>query len=98
MQLPGSSFRTRSTDHVRNRANAVDDGQRASPGGARDRRVFALIPTTTGANAKPLSGASTARRAAAYRAHIERLPTAVRTRVIGRSWHAGCPVPLRDLR
>jgi len=59
--------------------------------------VLALTLTTTGANAKPLSGASTARRAAVYRAHTERLPTAVRTR-IGRSWCAGCPVPLRDLR
>jgi hypothetical protein len=61
--------------------------------------AIALALTVTGASAAPLAAAVTeGRHASAYRAHIQRLPAEVRTRMIGRSWHAGCPVPLHDLR
>ena len=51
------------------------------------------------ADANPLrSPVDAAERAADFHAHIQRLPAPVRSLMIGRSWHAGCPVPLRDLR
>jgi hypothetical protein len=51
------------------------------------------------ATANPLASMATAaRHAPAYRSHIERLTAPTRKLMTGRSWHAGCPVPLRDLR
>src|ERR1044072_4900668 len=49
------------------------------------------------ATAVPLASAASSSRHG-YRSHIERLPTPTRKLMTGRSWHAGCPVPLRDLR
>jgi D-alanyl-D-alanine carboxypeptidase len=61
--------------------------------------VLALMFAATGAHATPLGAATSAqRRTATYRAHIQRLPAPVRKLMTGRSWHAGCPVPLHDLR
>jgi hypothetical protein len=50
-----------------------------------------------GATADPLSSTTVAGRRT-YRAHIERLAKPTRKLMTGRSWHAGCPVPLHDLR
>ena len=33
-----------------------------------------------------------------YTASISRIDSATKARMIGSSWHAGCPVPIRDLR
>ena len=61
--------------------------------------LLAAVLTMPGANATPLASATTAaHRGTAYQAHIQRLPASIRTLMVGRSWHAGCPVPLRDLR
>jgi hypothetical protein len=35
---------------------------------------------------------------AAFHASVTRLPPQVRDRIVGSSWHSGCPVPLRKLR
>jgi D-alanyl-D-alanine carboxypeptidase-like protein len=35
---------------------------------------------------------------AAFQSSVSRLPAHVRERVVGSSWHPGCPVPLRKLR
>jgi hypothetical protein len=50
--------------------------------------------------APPASGerTPTALRAPAFRSQIVRLPPRMRERMIGVSWHAGCPVPLDRLR
>jgi hypothetical protein len=60
--------------------------------------VLAWTLTAAGADATPLTSATTTAQRPAYHAHIERLPSRVRTLMTGRSWHAGCPVPLNDLR
>jgi hypothetical protein len=60
--------------------------------------VLAVALMIPAADAAPLAATSTAQRATAYRSHIQRLSTPVRKLMIGRSWHAGCPVPLHDLR
>jgi hypothetical protein len=71
------------------------------------RRPLPVVPIvltlalglTLDAAARPLASSSGhSLRARAYRAHIERIPAPTRKLMTGRSWHAGCPVPLRDLR
>lgn len=61
--------------------------------------VFTVALAMPAGNATPLASATdTAHRGTVYQVHIRRLPDPVRTLMLGRSWHAGCPVPLRDLR
>src|SRR5262245_39387343 len=71
------------------------------------RRASVVVPIvltlalglTVGATADPVgTSTTTTRRARAYPARIARLPAPTRKLMTGRSWHAGCPVPLRDLR
>jgi hypothetical protein len=42
--------------------------------------------------------ASAGNASAAFQSSVSRLPLHVRERVIGSSWHPGCPVPIRKLR
>src|SRR3954451_17993282 len=35
---------------------------------------------------------------AAFHSSVTRIPPRVRERMVGSSWHSGCPVPLRKLR
>jgi len=62
------------------------------------RRVIALLLVACWSVAP--SGASVAApgRLPAFDATVSTLDRATRELMIGRSWHAGCPVPLRDLR
>jgi len=53
--------------------------------------IFVVAPSEGG-------GASDLTRAPAYHASISRLPPGVRDLMTGRSWHAGCPVGLDQLR
>jgi hypothetical protein len=48
--------------------------------------------------AQPLNAIQATTRAPAYDATVSRLPEATRKLMRGSSWHAGCPVPLSDLR
>ena len=49
--------------------------------------------------ASVLALAGVARNApAAFQSSVSRIPADVRERVVGSSWHKGCPVPLRRLR
>jgi len=55
--------------------------------------------TVIAAGAAVLALAATAGNAsAAFQSSVSRLPPDVRERVIGSSWHPGCPVPIRKLR
>jgi D-alanyl-D-alanine carboxypeptidase len=50
-----------------------------------------------GASALALAAAS-GNASAAFHSAVMRLPPDVRERVVGSSWHPGCPVPIRKLR
>jgi hypothetical protein len=77
----------------------VDDERVRRPTVLLTAPLLVWVLIATGANAGPLARTATmAQRATPYQAHIQRLPAGVRKLMIGRSWHAGCPVPLRDLR
>ena len=54
--------------------------------------AMVLIATTGVQRAEPATAAP------AFNGTVERLSRDVRNRMIGSSWHTGCPVPLRDLR
>jgi len=62
------------------------------------RRIVALLLIVAGPIAPVGVSDAESGRLPAFEATVSTLDRATRELMIGRSWHAGCPVPLRDLR
>ena len=65
------------------------------------RRIIAvaILTASIALGVSPVdAGALGMTRAPAYHASVSTLPPALRARMTGSSWHAGCPVALGDLR
>jgi poly-gamma-glutamate synthesis protein (capsule biosynthesis protein) len=62
------------------------------------RRIIALLLVACWSVTPSGASAAAPGRLPAFEATVSTLDRATRELMIGRSWHAGCPVPLRDLR